>query len=97
MVVETGLGFYLQQLRKERKLSLREVASYLGIDTSMLSKIEHGERQLQGHFLKPLASLYELSFKEIQMKFLHEKIKIEFGEEPFLKETLESYLEKISK
>jgi len=64
---------------------------------SLLSKIENGERQLQGYLLKPLANLYNLSYKEIQIKFLYQKIKGEFGEEPFLRETLETYLEGITK
>ncbi len=89
MVIETSIGNYLHNLRKERKMSLRDVADYIGIDVSMLSKIEHGERQLQGHLLSQIAEVYKLSYKEIQMKYLYHKIKDEYGNEPFLKETLE--------
>ena len=96
MDAKLEFGRFIQQMRKEKNYTLRFVADKLEMDLSMLSKIENGERPLQGHFLKPLADLYELSFKEIQMKFLHEKIKGEFGEEPFLKETLMSYLEGIA-
>jgi transcriptional regulator with XRE-family HTH domain len=52
MVIKPSIGNYLQNLRKERKLSLRKVADHIGIDVSMLSKIEHGERQLQNHMLR---------------------------------------------
>ena len=85
-------GEYLHQLRKEHKLSQKIVADKLGIDISMLSKIEHGERQVQSHMLKPVAELFELDFKEIQIQFLNQKIEENFGKEPFLKETLEQYL-----
>ena len=90
-------GRFIQQIRKENNYTLKYVAEKLEIDLSLLSKIENGERQLQGHLLKPLANLYNLSYKEIQIKFLYQKIKGEFGEEPFLRETLETYLEGITK
>lgn len=96
MDAKLDFGRFIQQMRKEKNYTLRYVADKLDMDLSMLSKIENGERQLQGHFLKPLADLYNLSFKEIQIMFLYKKIKDEFGEEPFLKETLESYLEGIN-
>ena len=51
MKSDIEIGSYLQNLRKERKMSLREVADHVGIDISMLSKIEHGERQLQSHMI----------------------------------------------
>lgn len=96
MDAKLDFGRFIQQMRKEKNYTLKYVADKLDMDLSMLSKIENGERQLQGHFLKPLADLYNLSFKEIQIMFLYKKIKDEFGKEPFLKETLESYLEGIN-
>jgi len=81
-------GEYLHQLRTEHKLSQKIVADKLGIDISMLSKIEHGERQVQSHMLKPLAELFELNYKQIQIQFLEQKIEDEFGDEPFFKETI---------
>lgn len=92
MVIEQSLGNYLQNLRKERKMSLREVADYVGIDISMLSKIEHGERQLQSHMIMRIANLFKLDYKEIQIQYLNNKIQDEFGKEPFFKESLEQYL-----
>ena len=88
MVIETSIGNYLQNLRKERKMSLREVADHIGIDVSMLSKIEHGERQLQTHMIKPIAELFEINFKEFQIQYLNYKINVVFGGEPFFKETI---------
>ena len=41
-------GTYIHQLRKAKKYSLKIVANILGIDISLLSKIENGERQLHG-------------------------------------------------
>lgn len=71
MVIEKSIGNYLQNLRKERNLSLREVADQIGIDISMLSKIEHGERQLQSHMIAPIADLFEIDYKSIQIQFIN--------------------------
>lgn len=37
-------GTYIHGLRKEKKYSLKIVADKLGVDISLLSKIENGER-----------------------------------------------------
>ncbi len=95
MVIETSIGNYLHKLRKERKLSLRDVADQIGIDVSMLSKIEHGERQLQSHMLKPISNLFKIDFKDFQIRYLNQKMEQEFGGQPYLKESLKIYLKKI--
>ena len=95
MIIEKSIENYLQNLRKERNMSLREVADHIGIDISMLSKIEHGERQLQSHMLLPISNLFNIDFKEFQILYLNQKIEQEFGGQPYLKESLQKYLQKI--
>jgi len=86
-------GAYIHQLRTEHRYSLKMVADKLGVDISLLCKIEHGERQVQTHMLKPLAELFNLDYKEIQIQFLNQKIMQEFGEEPYLFESLQHLLQ----
>jgi transcriptional regulator with XRE-family HTH domain len=81
-------GEYLHQLRTEHKLSQKIVADKLGIDISMLSKIEHGERQVQSHMLIPLAELFHLDYRVLQIQFLNQKIENEFGQEPYFFEAV---------
>lgn len=81
-------GVYLHELRTARNFSQKKVADKLGIDISLLSKIEHGERQLQGHMLKALSELFKLDYKEIQIQFLNQKIVDSFGDEPFFHEAI---------
>ena len=81
-------GEYLHQLRKAHKLSQKIVADKLGIDISMLSKIEHGERQVQSHMLYGLSELFDLDYKEMQIQLLNQKIDQQFGNEPFYKEAI---------
>lgn len=93
----TCFGQYLQQLRTAKGFSQKIVASKLGIDISMLSKIEHGERQVQSHMLKGLAEIFEINFKELQIKFLHNRISDEIGDEPYLIESLKTFISNNSK
>lgn len=93
MVIETSIGNYLQNLRKERKMSLRDVADHIGIDVSMLSKIEHGERQIQAYQLSSIAEFFNLDFRQLQIEFLMQRIHLDYGDQPFLKESLEKYLQ----
>jgi transcriptional regulator with XRE-family HTH domain len=81
-------GTYIHGLRKEKKYSLKIVADKLGIDISLLSKIENGERQLQSHMLNGLSELFDLDYKEIQIQLLNQRIDEHFGDEPFYKEAL---------
>ena len=88
-LMDPDLGNYLRELRQSRGLSLKDVSDQLGIDFSMLSKIEHGERQLQSHMIAPIADLFEIDFKSIQIQFINQKILQEFGDEPYLNEALQ--------
>jgi transcriptional regulator with XRE-family HTH domain len=85
-------GKYLHQLRMENGYSQRIVADKLNIDISLLSKIEHGERQVQGHMLKPVSELFYLDYRELQLQYLSQKIDAEIGSEPFAKEAVEKWL-----
>ena len=85
-------GTYIHGLRKEKKYSLKIVADKLGIDISLLSKIENGDRQLQSHMLNGLSELFDLDYKEMQIQLLNQRIENEFGDEPFIIETIEMYL-----
>jgi transcriptional regulator with XRE-family HTH domain len=76
-------GDYLLKLRKNKGYSQKKVAEKLGVDISLLSKIEHGERQFQSHMLKPFAELFKLDYDEIQINFLSQKISDEYGKQPF--------------
>ena len=85
-------GTYIHGLRKEKKYSLKIVADKLGIDISMLSKIENGERQLQSHMLNGLSELFDLDYKEMQIQLLNRKIKDEYGKEPYFLETIKEII-----
>ena len=44
-MAQPALGFLLQRLREERKLSLREFAQLAGIDHAYIYRLETGDRE----------------------------------------------------
>jgi transcriptional regulator with XRE-family HTH domain len=81
-------GALINTQRKLKKMPLRKVAAVLDIDTSTLSKIEKGERPANSKMIPVIAKLFGLDFKELQIRYLSQKLNDEFGKEPFFDEAL---------
>ncbi len=79
MNTEETFGEYIKKAREEKELPLRKVAAHLDIDTSTLSKVERGERPASPDYLKPLSEILGLDLKEVQSKFIADKINKDFG------------------
>ncbi len=88
-------GSYLKSLREEKGIPQRKVAHAVDVDTSTLSKMELGERQITVRMIKPWAEALNADFKELQIKFMSMKIKVDFKNQPYLKEALELVLNNI--
>jgi transcriptional regulator with XRE-family HTH domain len=88
-------GAYLKAQREGKGIPQRIVAHSIDVDTSTLSKMELGERQITITMIKPWGETLELDFKELQIKYISEKIMDDFKEQPFLQEALELLIEKI--
>ena len=78
MINET-FGDFIRKVREENNLPLRKVAAYLDIDTSTLSKVERGKRPSSTEYLKPLSEILKLDLREVQTKFIADKINKDFG------------------
>lgn len=83
-----SFGSYLKHIRQQKKIPQRKVAHRLDIDTSTLSKMELGERQITISMIEGLADALGLDYRELQIKFVSEKIMQDFKGQPFLKEAL---------
>jgi len=83
-----SFGNYLKQIREQKNIPQRIVAHRLDIDTSTLSKIELGERQITISMIKGLSDALGLDFKDLQIRFISEKILHDFNAQPFIKEAL---------
>jgi len=88
-------GSYIKAIRESKTIPQRIVAHKLDIDTSTLSKIELGERQVNIEMIKGLAEVLEIDFKSLQIKFISEKLLSEYTGQPFFKEALIQVIENI--
>lgn len=66
-------GEQLRTLREQVHLSLRDVASDIGIDTSLLGKIERNERQPTKEQIKQVAIFFKLDEKELYKEYLSDQ------------------------
>jgi len=83
-----AFGGYLKQIREKKNIPQRIVAHRLNIDTSTLSKIELGERQITITMIKGFAEVLELDYKGLQIKYISEKLMNDYSSQPFLREAL---------
>lgn len=67
------LGERLRTMREESKLSLREVATEIGIDTSLLGKIERNERQPTKEHIKKVATFFKFDEKLLIKEYLSDQ------------------------
>ncbi len=88
-------GSYLKYIREQKKIPQRKVAHRLDIDTSTLSKMELGERQINVSMIEGLAEALGLDYKELQIKFISEKILHDFNSQPFIKDALQETLKQL--
>ncbi|WP_084139987.1 helix-turn-helix domain-containing protein [Flavobacterium filum] len=70
----TTFGEHLRTLREINGLTLREVATSLSLDTSLLAKIERNERQPTRQLIKQLADFFKVDEKELVDEFLSDQI-----------------------
>lgn len=90
-----SFGTYLKQVREQKNIPQRIVAHRLDIDTSSLSKIELGERPITILMIKGLAEILGLDYRELQIKYISEKIMNDFADQPFLIDALNETLKNI--
>lgn len=88
-------GAYIKTTREAKGIPQRIVAHRLNIDTSTLSKIELGERQVNIDMIKGLSEILELNFKELQIRFISDKILSDYANQPFLKDAISVIMKKL--
>lgn len=74
-------GERVRNLREQAKLSLREVATEIGIDTSLLGKIERNERQPTKEQIKQMAIFFKIDKHELIKEFLSDMFAYKILEE----------------
>jgi HTH-type transcriptional regulator, competence development regulator len=74
-----NLGNYLRVLRKERDLTLHQVAIGVDVDSPLLSKLERSERLPTTEQVKRLATFFDLNENELLAKVAAVRIIKEYG------------------
>lgn len=92
----TTLGEQLRALCEQAELSLREVASEIGIDSSLLDKIERNERQPTKEQIKHIAAFFKVNKKALLREFLSDQFAYKIIEEEADLETLKVAEAKVS-
>jgi len=77
------LGKELRKIRESKNILLRQVASYLEIDTAMISKIERGERNLNRNQVIKLAKYYNVTEDKFLTLWVCDKVLNVVENEPF--------------
>lgn len=90
-------GELIKNQRTKLKLPLREVAGDIELDQSLLSKIERDKIIAPQRIIKPLSKSLNLDYKELQIKYLSDKLYKEFKNIDFSLESLELAVKKLEK
>lgn len=70
----TQFGDRIRELRTKQKLLLRQVASKLDVDTSIISKIERGERPIKKDQIGILADILQADKEELLTLWLADQV-----------------------
>lgn len=58
---DSGVNIRLKELRKESKLTQEQLAGYLGVDQTLITKLENGSRTLNVSMIDKICSLFGCS------------------------------------
>ena len=93
----TQFGDKIRELRVKQQLLLRQVASKLDVDTSIISKIERGERPIKKEQIIILAEILKVSKEELLTLWLADQLYDVIKNEENADEALKSVSKKIKK
>lgn len=68
------VGKFIINLRNERNLLLRELASAISIDSAILSKIERGERKATKEQIEQISSYFNVENNMLKILWLSDKV-----------------------
>jgi transcriptional regulator with XRE-family HTH domain len=93
----TQLGDKIRELRTKQNLLLRQVASKLDVDTSIISKMERGERPIKQEQIAILAEILKADKEELQTLWLADQLYNVIEGQPMADEALKSVSKKIKR
>ena len=97
IIMATQFGERIRELRTKQNLLLRQLASQLDVDTSIISKVERGDRQLKKEQIPLLAQILNADIEELQTLWLADQLYNMVQGEPMADEALKSVTKQIKK
>ncbi len=91
----SSFGDYLRQLREKYNFSLRGLAIEIKMDSSLISKIERGERNPTREQIKFISEFFEINEQRLLMENLSDQIAYKIIEEKLDNEVLKLAEQKI--
>lgn len=88
-------GEIIREEREKKGMLLRQLASQMDIDASILSKIERGERKATKEQIIKLAEILSLNKNQLLIQYLSEKIAYEIADEDVANQTLKAAEKKV--
>ncbi len=95
-VLNSELGQYLRELRKDKGQTLHQVSVGTDIDSPLLSKLERGERLPTDEQIKKLAKYYKVAEADLKVKATAERIIKEYGVNDTTYEAVNLVMEQIT-
>jgi HTH-type transcriptional regulator, competence development regulator len=93
----TQFGERIRELRTKQNMLLRQLASKLDLDTSIISKVERGDRQIKKVQIPLLAEILNADPEELLMLWLADQVYGVVQGEPTAGEVLKSVSKKLKK
>ncbi|MBE99934.1 MAG: transcriptional regulator [Flavobacterium sp.] len=93
----TKFGERMRELRIKQNMLLRQLASKLDVDTSIISKVERGDRQLKKEQIPLLAEILNADREELLTLWLADQIMDVLKDEKLADEALKTVSKNIKK
>jgi len=93
----TKFGERIRELRTMQNMLLRQLASKLDVDTSIISKVERGDRQLKKEQIPLLAKILKADQEELLTLWLADQIMSVLKNEKLADEALKTVSKNIKK
>jgi len=90
------LGIKIKELRENKQLLLRQVADYLEIDFSVISRVENGQRGLSRSHVVKLAEFFNIPEEELLSLWLCDRVLRTVGDDPVASQGIQQALNKIN-
>lgn len=77
---KSSFGELIRKMRRNREEPLRVVAAAVGIDSTLLSKLEHGDRFPTEMQISKFAKFFMLPEEELKGRVIADKVTSEYGD-----------------